>query len=560
VDIQSVIKKLTGSGEFFEVTAAEDFERYPAIFKHAPGTLTEIIENARNHGDKEFLISGEKRITFADFFEQVDCLRHAWHERGLGKGDRLAIASRNNPEWLVAFTAGILMGAIVVPINSWGREAELRFALTDCDASWFVCDVERGCTVDDLFEEDHRFVIQESDEGLSCRGTPFNSLMKETKKSLPIDSASPEDLCLIIYTSGSTGAPKGVVHGQCALAQAVFNMMFTGMVSMAVEGPRDLRGGAKQEKTLLTVPLFHGTGLLGSFILPLMTAQAVVFMRKWNAQEALRLIDAERITLFSSVPSLVKDLLSQPNLDHFDIGCLQRVSSGGAAMPADLPELIHTVLDRPSCSGGYGMTETLAVGSQASGAVFDARPKASGFRSPIMQMRCTNPEGEVLPEGEIGEIEMKGVTVTKGYWNKPETSKEVFSTDGWFKSGDLGFLDAAGYLHVTGRIKDIVIRGGENIFPGEVEQALYGLEGIVDCVVFGVPDERLGEELAAVISVKREGGPTERTIREGLADVIAGYKVPKYLVVSSEPLLRGATEKLDKLRIREAFLRDRLAS
>ena len=561
MNIQKAIKKLTSAGAPFEVVINSSLDGSPAIYKNAPSTLTAIIENARHHGEVEFLISGERRITFKEFFEQVDQLRTAWHEKGLKKGDRVAIASINNPDWLIAFTAAILMGAIAVPINSWGKEAELRFALSDCGASWLVCDVKRGHAVDGLFTEDHRFIIAEPGEEVSCRGTPLNDVFEgvfEGADVPPLEAANPEDTCLILYTSGSTGAPKGVAHCHGGIAQAIFNMMFTGMLSMEVEGPVELVGGAKRDKALVTIPLFHGSALLGLFVISLVTAQALVFMRKWNAQEALKLIDFERITLFNSVPALVKDLLSQPNIDDFDIRCLQRVASGGAATPSDVPKLIKETLYRPILSSGYGMTETLAVGSSASGTIYEARPGASGVRSPIMSVRCAAPSGEVLPDGEIGEIQMRGVTVTKGYWNKPEANRSVFTADGWFKSGDLGFVDSDGYLHVTGRIKDIVIRGGENIFPGEIEQAIYRLDVVADCVVFGVPDEHFGEELAAVISTKEGQQLTSDMVRDALAPLIAGYKVPKHIVTTTIPLPRGATEKLDKLAIREDFLTNHL--
>ena len=212
MNIQKAIKKLTSAGEPFEVVINSSLDGSPAIYKNAPSTLTAIIENARHHGEVEFLISGERRITFKEFFEQVDQLRTAWHEKGLKKGDRVAIASINNPDWLIAFTAAILMGAIAVPINSWGKEAELRFALSDCGASWLVCDVKRGHAVDGLFTEDHRFIIAEPGEEVSCRGTPLNDVFEgvfEGADVPPLEAANPEDTCLILYTSVARERQKG---------------------------------------------------------------------------------------------------------------------------------------------------------------------------------------------------------------------------------------------------------------------------------------------------------------------------------------------------------------
>ena len=558
MSIKATISELTSEAAFFEVEPLTTERGEMRGYKHAPKTLTEIIQNARGHGDQGFIVAGDTRLTFAQFFERADTLRAYLEQNGLDKGDRFAIAMRNNAEWLIGFTAAFLAGATVVPINSWGQADELAFAVRDCGASWLLCDDQRAAMLSAELETDRRLIVYDRAAPGSQRGINFADAVSSQE---PLDVAIPsaDDVCLILYTSGSTGTPKGVVHCQQALSQAVFNMMFTGMLTMTVEGGlRELRGGAKQEKALLNVPLFHATGLLGSFVLPLVTAQGIVMISKWDAQEALRLIEAERVTLFSSVPALVKDLLTQPNLADFDISSLHRVSSGGAAMPSDLPSIIEAKIDKAYASGGYGLTETLAVGSQAAGAVFDAKPDAAGVQSPIMDIRCTSPDGAVLPQGEAGEIEMRGVACTLGYWNKPEANAAVFTGDGWMKTGDVGYVADDGYVHITGRIKDIVIRGGENIYPGDTEQACYQIEGVQECVVFGVPDDAMGEELAMVVRVA-DVSLSEDALRAALKARIAGYKVPKYIELTSEPLARGATEKFDKRTIQAAFIEAHLS-
>ena len=559
MSIKATITELTGVGAFFEVEQLQTERGVMDGYKHAPQTLTEIIQNARGHGDQGFIVSGDTRLTFAQFFDRADRLRAYLQENGLNAGDRFAIAMRNNAEWLVGFTAAFLAGATVVPINSWGQAEELAFALRDCGASWLLCDDQRGTMLSGELDTKKRLIVYDRAAPGSLRGIDFNDA---TSNAMPKEVATPaaDDVCLILYTSGSTGTPKGVVHCQQALSQAVFNMMFTGMLTMTVEGGlRELRGGATQEKALLNVPLFHATGLLGSFVLPLVTAQGIVMISKWDAQEALRLIEAERVTLFSSVPALVKDLLTQPNLTNFDISSLHRVSSGGAAMPSDLPGIIEGTIDKAYASGGYGLTETLAVGSQAAGAVFDAKPAAAGVQSPIMAIRCSGADGLVLRAGEAGEIEMRGVACTLGYWNKPEANAAVFTEDGWMKTGDVGYVAEDGYVHITGRIKDIVIRGGENIYPGDTEQACYQIDGVQECVVFGVPDELMGEELAMVVRVAGSS-LSEDDIRAGLKARIAGYKVPKFIDLTDQPLARGATEKFDKRAIQAAFIATNIAT
>ena len=327
MSIKATISELTSEAAFFEVEPLTTERGEMRGYKHAPKTLTEIIQNACGHGDQGFIVAGDTRLTFAQFFERADTLRAYLEQNGLEKGDRFAIAMRNNAEWLIGFTAAFLAGATVVPINSWGQADELAFAVRDCGASWLLCDDQRASMLANELETDRRLIVYDRVMPGSQRGVNFEDAVG---KQAPLDVAIPaaDDVCLILYTSGSTGTPKGVVHCQQALSQAVFNMMFTGMLTMTVEGVAGVtrwchaRKGAPQRSAL------PRHGLLGSFVLPLVTAQGIVMISKWDAQEALRLIEAERVTLFSSVPALVKDLLTQPNLADFDISSLHRVSSG----------------------------------------------------------------------------------------------------------------------------------------------------------------------------------------------------------------------------------------
>jgi long-chain acyl-CoA synthetase len=561
INIKGVHEKsaeITGPGGFFELEdRVIDGFTYPA-YKHAPRTSIELIQNARGHGDAEFLVYEGRRYSYNQFFECVDALAHSLQARGIARGERLAIAMRNNPEWMIAFAAGALVGAVVVPINSWGKTEELLYALNDSGARWLVCDPARFKLVQgSLSDLDVNVIVaDEGGEPVQATGVSrFAELLADgAGQSAAVADAAPEDECLILYTSGSTGFPKGVVHRHIGLSQAFFNMMYLGMLVMSLEGAREFRGGATVETPLLTVPLFHATGLLSGFYLPLALGQKVVMMYRWDTVRALELIRDEKVTSLSSVPAIVQDLLAHPEFDNYDTSSLIRVTGAGAAMPAGLPELIESKCRKPSRSAGYGMTETFAVGSTMSGCLYDLKPDTSGMVSPLMRFRTVDADGRVLPAGEPGEIEMYGITCTPGYWHKPEANAATFVDGRWMKSGDVGFVDEDGFVHITGRIKEIVIRGGENIYPGEIEAVAYELEAVHECVVFGEPDDAMGEELVMVVYVTPGRQLSEQDLRDWLGNRLAAYKVPRTIVFSPQPLPRNASEKLHKLKVKEAFL------
>ena len=560
-NIKAKKSELTAPGAFFEVEEI-DFagSRYRA-YKHAPKTAIEIINNARNHGELEFLVYEGERYSYDQFFQAVDALAAQLQDDfEIEKGERVAIAMRNNVEWMITYVAATLVGAIVVPINSWGKREELEYAISDCGASLLVCDEARfGLIADELADMNLAVIVVPASEEFV---RPDNVALFDDVISAGEDQAfrpvavAPEDSALILYTSGSTGFPKGVLHRHAAIGQALMNMMFIGLLVAEFEGgPREYRGGAERETPMLTVPLFHGTGLLGGLYLPMAMGQKVVMMYKWDSTRALELIEAEQVTGLSTVPAILQDLLANPEYPKYNTGSLMRVSAAGAATPAGLPELIHSRIDNPSSSAGYGMTETMAVGATMSGALFDFKPHAAGIPSPIMQLRFVDVEGEALAEGEPGEIELRGISCTPGYWQKAEANASIFREGGWMKTGDIGRIDEDGYLHITGRIKEIVIRGGENIYPGEIEQAAYERPEVREVVVFGEPDPAMGEELVMVAYLDPDQQLEESTLREFLQQRLAGYKVPRTIRFSMEPLPRNASEKLHKLKVREDFLR-----
>ncbi len=562
-EINDKKRELTAPGAYFEVQEVlVDGRGYPG-FKNAPATALDILKSARNHGDLEFIVYEDQRLTYDEMFTRADALAAQLQGHyDIRKSDRVAIAMRNNPQWVISYCATLLAGAVVVPINSWGKSEELEYAIRDCGASLLVCDDARYGLIDQRIGEiGIPTIVVPSDTAFesTVNVSLFDDVVSAGEgNSCVTPDIGPKDHALILYTSGSTGFPKGVIHRHVAIGQALMNMMFLGLLVSELEnGPREYRGGAERETPMLTIPLFHASGMLGGLVMPMALGHKVIMMYKWDAAQALSLIEQERVTGLSTVPAILKDLLNHPDFANYDTESLMRVAAAGAATPAGLPELIESRVEDASRSAGYGMTESLGQATTMSGILFDYKPDSCGIVSPIMEMRFVAEDGSVQPDGVPGEIEMRSICCTPRYWEKPEANAETFDAIGWMKTGDVGALDEDGFLHITGRIKEIVIRGGENIFPGEIEQAAFEMPQVHEVVVFGEPDEAMGEELVMVIYPAKGSHLDAARVREFLDNRLAAYKVPRTVVFWDQPLPRNASEKLHKLKVKEIYLTTR---
>ena len=533
-------------------------------FHKAASHLRELFAPARAHGDREFLVYEGERWSFTRLFALADAISNALiSDAGVKKGDRVAIAMRNYPEWMAAFLGITAVGAVAVPLNSWGRTEELEYALDDAGARVVFCDEQRlAYLAPRLGERSSTAIVARS----SSRDMPEHALSLESFVSRHIGSSAPEvelspdDLAMMLYTSGTTGKPKGAASTQRAVCQAVACFECSGTAA-AMANPEAI--GAMMQSgfaptVMLAYPLFHVSGLYSVFMLALRAGRRIVMMYKWDVNRALEYIAAERVTMFTGAPSMLLELLESPDFARHDTSSLMSLGAGGAATPGKLAKLMFERVKNPFPGAGWGMTETNALGSSFTGQAFGHRMGSSGFVQPIVELRFLDEEGEEVPPGVPGHIWMKSITLIQGYWNRPDANAKEFR-DGWFNTGDIGYLDADGYLFLSDRAKDMVIRGGENVYPLEIESTLMNRADVIETVAFGVPDEQMGEEVALIVRAAPGSGLDAATVRSWLGERLAAFKVPRYIEFTTEPLPRNVMQKVLKRDIRAAYLQSRAA-
>ncbi len=556
--LETATQQLTGPGAPYELTTAKiDGVEY-RLFKNAPDNLRSHLEPARAHAEKEFILYEGERWTFQDTFDQADRIAHQLVRRhGIQKGDRVAIAMRNYPEWMTAFLGIVNIGAVAAPINSWGEARDLEFAVRDAGAKLIFCDERRfQLLAPHLAELDvHAVVARPSEPVEHERAETLESFLQDAPAELPEVDIGPEDLAMIFYTSGTTGQPKGVASTQRQVIQATLAFDFSA-TSSAIANPEAIAammGSGLQPTALLVVPLFHCSGLYPSFLGALRGGRRLAIPYRWDADRVLDLIEAEKITTFGGVPSMVLELLQHPRFDEVDTSSLKALGGGGAPQPPLLGKLIAEKVPDNFAGTGYGLTETNATGSSSTGAAYTADPRSAGLLQPICEIRTCDEDGELLPPGETGELWLKSVANAKGYWHRPEADAEYFQ-EGWFRTGDIGYLNEEGFLYVVDRAKDVVIRGGENIASADVESILYEHPAIAEVAAFGLPHDILGEELAVAIRLKEGQRIEPAEVQAFVAERTAKFKVPSKVFLRSEPLPKNATGKLMKRTLREEYL------
>jgi long-chain acyl-CoA synthetase len=540
---------LTAPGAPFEIEELEIRGVATRTWKNAPPSLRAILEGSRLHGEETFLVYEDERMSFSQHWSAASRLaRTLVEEWGVAKGDRVAIAMRNFPEWSVAFWAAAAAGAVVVPLNAWWTGDELEYGLSDSGARFLFCDAERARRIAPhlgaLALERIAVARGESTIPQAIAFAPLTAGSADV--TFPDVQIEPEDDATIFYTSGTTGRPKGALGTHRNICGNLLSLAFAQARGAIRSGaPFPPPADAPQTAQLISVPLFHATGCHSVLAANTAFGGKLVMMYKWDPERALELIERERISSFGGVPAMVWQVLESPSFAQRDLSSVRSVAYGGAPAAPELVRRIKEVFPSVAPGNGYGLTETSSVSTFNFGADYERKPESVGMPVPVCEVRIVGPDGRYLPVGEVGEIWIKGPNVVSGYWNNPEATAETF-TDGWLHSGDLGRVDEEGFVYIVDRAKDMLIRGGENVYCVEVESVLYTHPDVIDAAVVGIPHKVLGEEVAAVVQVRSGSRVTPEDLQRHVAQHLAAFKVPVRIDLRAEPLPRNPSGKILK--------------
>jgi long-chain acyl-CoA synthetase len=552
---QETWNTLTGPDTPFEVVEIEVRNSTMRVYKNAPLSLREIWLSSLIHAERDYLVYGDEHWTYAEVHVQVASIANWMADQGIKSGDRVAISMRNYPEWLMIYWACVSTGVAVVGMNAWWVEDEMAYGLADSSPKVLFCDEERL----------NRFRnIRDKFAGLATVGVRLEESRSDTIDfaevlkiggELPDISVDPDQDACIFYTSGTTGYPKGAQLTHRGCIHNIMNMSFGGQLALLTSckmnnleppDPKD----AQPMIALVTTPLFHVAANNCLAHPATRGGGKLVLMYRWDAGEALKLIEAERITILSGVPVMARELINHPDFDKYDTSTLRSVSGGGAQVQPDLVERIDKAVRTARPSTGYGMTETCGGITSIVGDFFIDKPESCGPAMPAFEIKVVDVQGKTLPQGEAGELWIRGAAVIKGYINQEEATAETI-TDGWLHSGDIARIDEHGFIFLVDRVKDMVLRGGENVYCSEVEAVLHRLDEIAECSVFGVEDDRLGEEVGASIFLTPGAEISANGIREFCLAHMAKHKLPRYIWFSPEPLPRNASGKFLKRELRD---------
>ena len=548
------VAELTAPGEHFELVVADMHGLPRRVFRNAHRSLREQWLATEALGDRPYLIYEDEVITFADAHRIVNSVSAWLAANGVRKGDRVAIGMRNYPEFALAFWAVECIGAIVVSLNAWWVTEEMRYAFDDSGATVAFVDGERLERLPSAMRAECGIRTVVVARGDAVDGAvPWADVSSDRAARMPDVDIDPDDDSTIFYTSGTTGFPKGAIGTHRNYVTNNWNARFSAALAAKMMGAPSIPLAPAGSTSLSTFPFFHIAGLCG-MINQSVFGGTIVSQFKWDAGEALRLIEKHRISSVGGVPTVVRSLLEHPDRDNHDLSSLTSIGQGGAPpSPDTILRIGKDFAGKVAPGNGYGLTETTAGCIGIAGAAYLQRPDSSGLPSVGTDVKIADDDGNELPRGQIGELWISGPNNVRGYWNKPEATAKAFVGE-WFRTGDAGYMDDEGYVYVVDRIKDMVLRGGENVYCVEVESALFEHDAVLDCSVFGLPHDKLGEEVAAVIVPAAGHGPADQdSVVEHMRARLAPFKVPSRWFWRGTEIPRNATGKVLKKDLRDEY-------
>ncbi len=548
--VAEIEAQLIGPGGAFEIVEEEVLGERIKVFKGRNRSLREILENSINHGDSEYIVCADRRISYRQHLAQVSAVAHNLHSRyGIGKGDRVAILADNHPEWIVTFWATVSIGAICVGLNGWWSRDEILYGLDDADPQLLVGDRKRLARIQGV-DLAYPVVTMEDDFSLLLDDPAEPDSESAKEAALPECVIEEDDPALILYTSGTTGRPKGALLSHRGLITFVSSSIFSGlrMLLLAEQSGKSRSAGGYPSCGMFSAPLFHLSGLFTGAVTSLAVGMKTVWTPgRFDPEKVLGLIEKERVTTWASLGSMASRVLESPHFDQYDVSSVTHLGSGGAPTSRALQQKMTSGFRGTggSMALGYGLTESTGVGTHNWGALLDAHPNSVGRVFPGIEIRVCAQGEQSLPEGQEGEICIRGSGVMLGYWRNPEATARVIGPGRWLRTGDIGYFNGD-FLYINSRARDIILRNAENIYPVEIEHCLEAHPAVKEAAVIGVEHPELGQEVKAIIVAADGAAPDADKLRAFCREHLSAFKVPSQWDIRSEPLPRNAAGKVLK--------------
>ncbi len=559
-ELKQAWTELTAPGQPFEIVDVEVRGERLRAFRHAPPSVREIWLSTLQFADRDYLVYQDERLTYGQAHAKVNAIAAWLTEQGVRPGDRIAIAMRNYPEWMLIYWACACLGVAAVGMNAWWVTEELAYAVKDSAPKVIFADSERLPRILERPEiaQDALLVAVRTDP-IPAGVIPWADVVAKDGE-MPAVSVDPDADACIFYTSGTTGFPKGAQLTHRGCVANLMNMMFSGQVqalatARATGVMPDPAAPVPIPVGLITTPLFHVTANNCAAYAISAAGGKMVLMYRWDAGEALRLIEREGVTAMSGVPTMARELISHPDFATTDTSTLTTLGGGGAQLPPDLVGKIDAQVKTARPNTGYGMTETCGIITAVAADFFVDKPESCGRAMPTFEVKVVDDEGKTLPPGQVGELWVKGTPVIKGYINRPEATAESIH-EGWLRTGDVARIDEDEFIFIVDRKKDMVLRGGENVYCAEVEATIFRHPAVAETCVFGVPDARLGEEVGAAVVLRQGESVSAQDLRAHCAAIAAKHKIPRYIWFLDDPIPRNASGKFLKRQLREILTVD----